>query len=111
MQELFDEGGYKVEDRGARWIEGFARLEPGVTREQAQAEISAVAGRLATAYPATNRGRGIKLLPLWQTPFNNEPTLLPTLRIALALAPFVTLIACATYRLPPLITASVPSTA
>ena len=26
--------------------------------------------------PATNRGRGIKLWPLWQTPFNNAGTLL-----------------------------------
>jgi hypothetical protein len=25
MQEVFDPGGYKLEDRGARWIEGFAR--------------------------------------------------------------------------------------
>jgi macrolide transport system ATP-binding/permease protein len=95
MQERFDSGGYKLEDRGARWIEGFARLKPGVTREQAQAEISAVAARLAAAYPATNRGRGVKLLPLWQTPFNNARTLLPTLRIAFAVACLVLLIACA----------------
>jgi macrolide transport system ATP-binding/permease protein len=95
MQELFDPGGYKLEDRGARWIEGFVRLKPGVTPEQAQAEISAVAKRLETAYPATNRGRGIKLFPLWQTPFNNAGTLLPTLGIALAVVVFVLLIACA----------------
>ena len=95
MQELFDPGGYKLEDRGARWIEGFARLKPGVTPEEAQAEISAVAKRLETAYPVTNRGRGIKLFPLWQTPFNNAGTLLPTLGIALAVVVFVLLIACA----------------
>src|SRR6266481_1879911 len=46
MQERFEPGGYKLEDRGARWIEGFARLKPGVTRTQAEAEISAVARRL-----------------------------------------------------------------
>jgi predicted permease len=95
MQETFDPGGYKLEDRGARWIEGFVRLKPGVTPDQAQAEISAVAKRLETAYPATNRGRGIKLYPLWQTPFNNAGTLLPTLSIALAVVIFVLLIACA----------------
>ena len=95
MQELFDPGGYKLEDRGARWIEGFVRLKPGVTQDQAQAEISAVASRLAAAYPATNSGRGIRLNPLWQTPFNNAGTLLPTLEIALAVVVFVLLIACA----------------
>jgi predicted permease len=95
MQETFDPGGYKLEDRGARWIEGFVRLKPGVTPDQAQAEISAVAKRLETTYPATNRGRGIKLWPLWQTPFNNAGALLPTLSIALAVVVFVLLIACA----------------
>ena len=88
-------GGYKLEDRGAQWIEGFVRLKPGVTAAQAQAEISAVASRLEADYPATNRGRGIKLFPLWQTPFNNAGTLLPTLGIMLAVVVFVLLIACA----------------
>jgi macrolide transport system ATP-binding/permease protein len=95
MQEVFDPGGYKLEDRGARWIEGFALLKPGVTIDQAQSEISAVAKRLENDYPATNRGRGIKLFPLWATPFNGAGTLLPTLRIALVVVGFVLLIACA----------------
>src|SRR5262249_41075930 len=68
MQEKFITPGYKLEDRGARWIEGFVRLKPGVTLAQAQQEISAVTRRLENDYPATNRGRGIKLFPLWQTP-------------------------------------------
>src|SRR5258706_382915 len=57
--------------------------------------MSAVAQRLETDFPATNRGRDIKLWPLWQTPFNNAGTLLPTLGIMLAVAVFVLLIACA----------------
>src|SRR5437588_1337898 len=95
MQERFSPGGYKLEDRGAAWIEGFVRLKPGVTPERAQAEISAVAKRLEEAYPATNRGRGVKLFPLWQTPFNNAGALLPTLGVALAVVVCVLLIACA----------------
>jgi len=95
MQETFETGGYKLEDRSARWIEGFVRLKPGVSREQAQVEISAVAKRLESDYPETNRGRGIKLFPLWQTPFNNAGALAPTLGIALAVVLFVLLIACA----------------
>ena len=95
MQETFDSTGYKLEDRGARWIEGFVRLKSGVTAAQAQAEISGVAGRLEVAYPETNRGRGIRLVPLWQSPFNGAEILLPTLGIALAVVFFVLLIACA----------------
>jgi macrolide transport system ATP-binding/permease protein len=95
MEETFEAGGYKLEDRGARWIESYIRLKPGVTPAQAQQEISAVAKRLETDYPATNRGRGIKLWPLWQTPFNNANTLLPTLEIMLVVVVFVLFIACA----------------
>jgi len=95
MEEVFEDGGYKLEDRGARWIEAFARLKPGVTIEQAQNEVSSVAMRLEADYPATNRGRSIKLWALWQTPFNNASTLLPTLEIMLAVVVFVLLIACA----------------
>jgi predicted permease len=95
MQEIFNAGGYKVEDRGALWIEGFAKLKPGVTIEQAQAEISAVAKRLESDYLATNRGRGVKIFPLWQTPFNQSGELFSTLKIALAVVFLVLLIACA----------------
>src|SRR5271155_3242460 len=95
MEESFESGGYKLEDRGARWIEAYVRLKPGVTRQQAQQELTAVAKRLETDYPDTNRGRGIQLWPLWQTPFNNAGTLLPTLEIMLAVVFFVLLIACA----------------
>ncbi|HSZ64208.1 MAG TPA: ABC transporter permease [Terriglobales bacterium] len=95
MEETFEGGGYKLEDRGQRWIESYVRLKPGVTREQAQGEISAIATRLESTYPATNRRRNITLWPLWQTPFNNAGTLLPTLEIMLAVVAFVLLIACA----------------
>jgi putative ABC transport system permease protein len=95
MEEAFESGGYKLENRAARWIEGFAFLKPGVTQAQAQAELSAVAGRLDDAYPATNRGRGFQLYPLWATPFNNAGALLPTLRISLVVVCVVLLIACA----------------
>jgi len=95
MEETFEGGGYKLEDRDARWIESYVCLKPRVTRAQAQQEISAIASRWETDYPATNRGRSIALWPLWQTPFNNAGTLLPTLEVMVAVVAFVLLIACA----------------
>jgi predicted permease len=95
MEEAFESGGYKLENRDARWIEGFAFLKPGVTVAQAQAEMNAVAARLDAAYPATNHSRGFQLYRLWQTPFNNAGALLPTLRIAFVVACLVLFIACA----------------
>src|SRR5213083_2691009 len=95
MQETFDSTGYKLEDRGARWIEGYAFLKPGITRQQAQAELSAIAQRLENDYPETNRGEGFELFPLWKTPFNAVGNLSPTLAITTGVAFFVLLIACA----------------
>jgi predicted permease len=94
MQEVFY-GGDKLEDRGARWCEAYVRLKPGVTHNQAQQEISAIAARLEAEYPATNRGRGIRVWPLWETPFNHAGHLLPTLEIMVVVAMFVLLIVCA----------------
>src|SRR5213082_2040419 len=95
MQETFDSTGYKLEDRGARWIEGYAFLKPGVTRQQAQAELNAIAQRLENDFPETNRGHGFEILPLWKTPFNAVANLSPTLGITTGVAFFVLLIACA----------------
>jgi predicted permease len=95
MEETFGAGGYKLEDRSARWAEAYAIAKPGVTLTQAQQEITAIATRLENDYPSTNRGRSVQLFPLWQTPFNNARTLLPTLGIMLVVVVFVLLIACA----------------
>src|SRR5881397_3406165 len=95
MQETFDNTGYKLEDRGARWIEGYAFLKPGVTPQEGQAELSAIAKRLENDYPETDRGHEISLLPLWKTPFNAAGGISTTLGITAAVVFFVLLIACA----------------
>ena len=56
---------------------------------------SSIAQRLEADFPDTNRGRGVRLFPLWKTPFNNAGALLPTLGIALVVVLAVLLIACA----------------
>jgi predicted permease len=95
MQGVFDLSGYRLEDRNARWIEGLARLAPGASIAQAQAEVSAAAKRLETAFPDADRGRGVRLLPLWDAPFDNAKELVPMLRVAAVVVFFVLLIACA----------------
>jgi predicted permease len=95
MEETFENDGYKLEDRNARWIEAYVRIKPGVSRAQAQQEVSAISAQLQASYPASNRGRGMRLWALWQTPFNNAGSLLPTLEVMVAVVAFVLLIACA----------------
>jgi len=95
MQERFDSTGYNLENRGARWIEGYAFLKPGVTRQQAQGELNSIAQRLEKDYPQTNRGYEVQLMPLWKTPFNGAGNMSPTLAITMAVVFLVLLIACA----------------
>jgi putative ABC transport system permease protein len=43
------------------WLVAYARLKPGVTLEQAQAEMDTIAARLAAEHPHPNKGSGIAL--------------------------------------------------
>jgi predicted permease len=60
---LEDAKGNYLAERGMQWIDGFARLKPGVSLQQAQAEMTAIAQRLARAYPNTNEKVGVQLAP------------------------------------------------
>src|SRR5256885_14938386 len=84
MQETFDTTGYKLEDRGARWIEGYAFLKPGVARQQADAELHAISQRLEKDYPETNRGPDLSLSPLCRTAFHEAGNMTSTLAITMA---------------------------
>jgi putative ABC transport system permease protein len=56
--------GSEQQIRGARFYNAVARLRPGVTIEQAQSELDAIAERLARQYPRTNAGKAIHVLSL-----------------------------------------------
>ena len=45
----------------------FGRLEPGVSLDQARADLSAIAVRLGEDFPQTNAGYGVELIgfPEW----------------------------------------------
>ena len=46
------------------WMSALAKLKPGVSLEQAQAQMNGIAASLARTYPDTNRNRGMALTPL-----------------------------------------------
>ena len=73
------------------WLMPVARLKPGVTLAQAQAEMDVIARRLEQAYPATNKGVGNKVVALHQQLFGWAGQALYPLFGAVA---FVLLIAC-----------------
>jgi predicted permease len=49
-------------DSHSHWVVG--RLKPGVTIEQAQADVDAISGALAEQYPESNAGKGLLLTKL-----------------------------------------------
>ncbi len=77
--------------RAAMGMDAVGRLKPGVTLEQAQADMDSVARGLAEAYPDSNKGGGIAMLPLQQDVVGN---IRPFLLVLLAAVGFVLLIAC-----------------
>jgi predicted permease len=78
---------------GRAWYHVVARLKPGVTREQAQAEMTVVARRLAHDHPKTNANLGLKVIPFPTSPVDDDDARLVWL--VSALSGFVLLIACA----------------
>ncbi len=53
--------------RGNLWMRGFGRLEPGVSVEQARADLEVIQRRLAEQYPDTDRNVGVYVEALKET--------------------------------------------
>jgi putative ABC transport system permease protein len=78
--------------RGAHYLSVVGRLKPGVSQEQAQAEMTEIAGRLERQYPDTNTGWGSVVVPLAELEVEDVRT---ALLILLVFVSFVLLIAVA----------------
>ncbi len=79
-------------ERGASYLNVIGRLRQGATLQQAQAEMTAITGRLAEQYPAENTARGSNLIAMHEDLVGD---LKPALLILLGAVGFVLLIACA----------------
>jgi putative ABC transport system permease protein len=78
--------------RGAHFLRLIARLKPGVTESQAQAEVDAIAARLEQQYPDTNTHKGIRVESALKALIGDVR---PALLILLGAVACVLLIACA----------------
>ena len=79
-------------NRQRRFLRVMARLKPGVTFEQAQAEMDQITQRLQQENPQTNSGEGAKLESIQESYAGDART---PLLVLLAAVGFVLLIACA----------------
>ncbi len=78
--------------RGAHDFEVLARLKDGVTLEAARTQMNTIAARLATRYPADNKGWGAAVVPLHEDMVGDVRK---ALLVLLGAVGFVLLIACA----------------
>jgi predicted permease len=82
----------RMNDRRGASLRVFARLKPGVTREQAQAEMTAINQRLEQQYPDSKKSFRLSVDPLHELVVGN---IRPALLVLLGAVSFVLLIACA----------------
>lgn len=88
--------GPTLDYRGCRDLTStIVRLKAGVTLDQAQAEVSALAKRLAAQYPNTNRGVDAIVVPVWAGHLGAQGILLRPLEILMAACVLLLLIVCA----------------
>ena len=80
-----------IDDRAAQRLQVLGRLKPGVTVEQAQAEMTLITDQLEQAYPGANRGLAVSVEPLLN---QAAPYYAPRLWVTFGAAGFVLLIAC-----------------
>jgi putative ABC transport system permease protein len=78
-------------DRGNHNVSVVARLKPGVTLQQAQAEMEKIASKLAQEYPETNGQFGVRLISLHEEVIRG---IKKPLLILFGTVGFVLLIAC-----------------
>jgi predicted permease len=86
---------WMLRDRGDRNMLGIARLKPGVTLDQARAELASLATRMAIADADTNQGLSATMMPLAKSHFGPQSLLLAPLRILMGVCAVLLLIVCA----------------
>jgi macrolide transport system ATP-binding/permease protein len=95
MQRLGTAAADPLEDRANRFLQVKGRLQPGTSREQAQAELIGIAKNLEKAYPATNHNHSIVVQTELQARYQQDPYDSALVMTLMALAGLVLLIACA----------------
>jgi predicted permease len=82
----------RPDDRRSRPLMGVGLLRRGATAPEAQAELDAIAGRLESEFPATNKNRGARLVGLRE---QYSRFFRPTMGVLLTSVGLLLLIACA----------------
>jgi putative ABC transport system permease protein len=88
----FDPKDRHSQSRRARALNVVGRLRPGASIDQAEREMATIAGQLAAAYPDSNAGWGVRLVPAHEQLVHR---IRPALLVVFAAVGFLLLIVCA----------------
>ncbi|MPZ21654.1 MAG: FtsX-like permease family protein [Luteitalea sp.] len=95
MKDYIARPHFSLTDRGSRWLMVMGRLRPGVTVDQARANIVSLAAQLERAFPQTNEQMGADVFLLTRSPFSLKQSLQSSLAVLMTAVAIVLLIACA----------------
>ncbi|MGH9682498.1 MAG: ABC transporter permease [Candidatus Acidiferrales bacterium] len=94
--QIVSGAGNVLNDRGDTWLLVMGRLKRGVSRQQAEADLTVVMKQIANQFPDNHRGAdSIMADPLWRAPFGANYYLHAILLILMMIAGVVLLLACA----------------
>ncbi|HWC15957.1 MAG TPA: ABC transporter permease [Terriglobales bacterium] len=86
---------HMLTERHSHWIISVGRLKPGVTAQEAQANIALAAGQLAQTFPETNKDVSALVCPVTLTPAPARGIATQLLLALMVIVGMVLLIACA----------------
>jgi predicted permease len=95
MQKVLSPGMDLLSQRTGYWIFVVGRLKPGVTRKQAQANLSVIAQQLAQAHPDTNKGWGATVSSITGLDPGTRGSVVAFAALIMVVSGLVLLIACA----------------
>lgn len=93
--QLTHTGTWMLEDRNTRNFMMLARLAPGVSIAQANADVQSAANRMALADADSNQGIGATVLPVWKSHFGTQSMLLTPVEILMAAGLLILMIVAA----------------
>ncbi len=93
--QLTSTGDHTLRDRKWRTFRVLARLAPGVSLAQARAQVQSIGLVMARADADTNEGMSATLLPMWESHYGIQDSLLGPLSILMAACGVLLMIVCA----------------
>ncbi len=95
QQTHFEPGSSRLEERGNRWLDVYARLASGASLAAAQADLDTLSAAIAAEHQRDGLKRGVAVYPLWRAPRSGAAILGPIVFVLGGISCLVLLLACA----------------